>query len=261
MVNGLQLTDDGLIYCGSDGYMWASPASHFQDDHVMAVAHDIAARYEIDGLHLDRVRYAQSYVSCDPVSLVEAGGCFGTVPAEYASYEDWQRAQVSDFVARFYDELSTDYPDLWLSAAVWPVYQKKAEWGWPEPYVEGYATYYQDSKAWLANGSIDSISPMIYPSNPDVCPDDNPYWSQERWRTLVADFEADGNGRYIIPGIGGHYCSFDEIAARIQMAREIGTVGHALFSYGLLFEKGYFDELAAGPYAETGVVPEIPWRP
>lgn len=259
--NGLQWTWDSLIYCGSDNYMWATPASEFHEDHVLAVLKDVAARYDIDGLHLDRVRYAQSYVSCDPVSLAETGACFGAAPAGYASYEAWQRAQVNEFVARVYYELLADYPDLWLSAAVWPVHTVKPEWGWQENYVTGYDTYYQDSKEWLAQGSIDSISPMIYPSNPDVCPDDNPYWSQERWATLTADFQEERNGRYIIPGIGGHYCSFDEIAARIQMAREIGVAGHAIFSYRLLLEKGYFDELAAGPYAETAVVPNLPWRP
>jgi hypothetical protein len=75
------------------------------------------------------------------------------------------------------------------------------------------------------------------------------------------DFEGDNNGRYIIPGIGGHYCSFAEIAARIQLARDIGTAGHAIFSYRLLLDKAYFDDLATGPYAETAVVPPIPWRP
>lgn len=259
--NGLQWTWDGLIYCGSDTYTWATPASTFHEDHVLAVIDDVVTRYDIDGLHLDRVRYAQAYVSCDPVSGAEVGDCFGAVPAGYASYEDWQRAQVDGLVARVYQLVQTTKPELWLSAAVWPVHTVKPEWGWSEIYVEGYHTYYQDSKGWLANGIIDSISPMIYPSNPDVCADDNPYWTQERWETLVRDFEAGGNGRFVIPGIGGHYCSFDEIAARIQLAREIGTVGHALFSYRLLLENAYFDDLAMGPYGETAVVPAIPWRP
>jgi uncharacterized lipoprotein YddW (UPF0748 family) len=207
------------------------------------------------------VRYAHSYASCDPVSLAETGDCFGAAPAGYASYEDWQREQVNHLVARIYTETLAVNPDLWLSAAVWPVHTKKAEWNWDEYYQEGYSSYYQDSKAWLADGAIDSISPMIYPGSTSVCPDDNIYWTQERWQTLVADYQAESNGRYIIPGIGGHYCSFDEIAARIQMARDIGTAGHAIFSYRLLLDNGYFDDLAAGPYAETAVVPEMGWRP
>lgn len=260
-VNGLQWLTDETVYCSGDKYRWASPASEFHDDHVISIAKDIADRYEIDGLHLDRIRYANSFTSCDPVSLAETGECFGTAPEGYASYEDWQRAQVSEFVGRVYDEVLGAHPELWLSAAVWPVHTKKAEWGWDEYYQEGYSTYYQDSKGWLAANKIDSISPMIYPGSTSECPDDNAHWTQERWQTLTADFEAENNGRYIIPGIGGHYCSFAEIEARIQAARDIGTAGHAIFSYRLLLNNEYFDDLADGPYVETAVVPPISWRP
>lgn len=256
--NGLQWGATTAV-C-ADGYWWATPASTFHDDHVIAVALDIANRYAIDGLHLDRIRYIGTNASCDPVSAAQSGvACFGNPPAGYASYGDWQRAQVDNLVRRFYEEVIAAHPDLWLSAAVWPVHTKKPEWGWTEPYQQGYVNYYQDSKGWLAAGTMDSISPMIYPSSVN-CPDNNIYWTQARWQMLVADFQMERNGRYIIPGIGTAYCDFGEIEARIEMARQIGTAGHALFSYGALESNGYFADLAAGPYAETAVVPPIPWR-
>ncbi|PIE81488.1 MAG: hypothetical protein CSA11_03885 [Chloroflexi bacterium] len=259
-VNGLQWLTTGEVFCSGDHYLWATPASLYHDWHVVSVVKDVANRYDIDGLHLDRIRYSDGSTSCDPVSLSITGRCFGTPPVGYTSYQDWQRAQVNGTVNLIYHEVLAAHPDLWISAAVWPVHTKKAEWGWPESYKEGYYDYYQDSKAWIAGGYIDSISPMIYPASTSVCPDGNVYWSQSRWQTLVADFMAERNGRYIIPGIGGHYCSFSEIASRIQMARDMNTAGHAIFSYRLLSDKGYFDDLAAGPYAETAVVPGIPWR-
>jgi hypothetical protein len=74
----------------------------------------------------------------------------------------------------------------------------------------------------------------------------------------VADFQAEANGRAIIPGIGTSYCDFAEIETRIEMARSLGTAGHALFSYSSLLSNSYFDELANGPYAETAVVPPLP---
>jgi hypothetical protein len=77
----------------------------------------------------------------------------------------------------------------------------------------------------------------------------------------VADFQANSGGRHIVPGIGTGYCTFDEIAWRIETARTLGTAGHALFSYGDLLANDYFDDLAAGPYAQPATVPDIPWRP
>ena len=252
-VNGLQWTDGNAVYCRA--YQLATPASVFTDDHLIAVATDLATRYDIDGIHLDYIRYGGENTSCDPVSAARYGAaCFSN-----PGYADWQRAQVNGTVQRFYQEVAPLKADLWLSAAVWPIYIERPEWGWGGWATEGYHTYYQDSKAWLAAGIIDSISPMIYPAAYN-CPD-NSFWSQDKWQTLVADFQADRAGRFVIPGIGAGYCTFDEIEARITLARQIDTAGHALFSYGSLLQNGYFDDLAEGPYAAPAVPPAITWHP
>jgi len=86
------------------------------------------------------------------------------------------------------------------------------------------------------------------------------YWTRDRWQTLVTNFQADSGGRFIIPGIGANL-DFGEIAARIEFARVAGTAGHAIFSYGDLNNLGYFDDLAAGPYAQPAAVPAINWHP
>lgn len=248
-VNGLQWTTSNTIHCS--GYQRATPASVFADDHYVGIAQDLANRYDIDGIHLDHIRYGASHVSCDPVSEAAFGAdCFSS-----AGYADWQRAQVNGTVNRFYEDVILANNDLWLSAAVWPVHIN--QWGWSVS--QGYHDYYQDSKAWVAGGYIDSISPMIYPSSFN-CPD-NSFWNLNVWQTLVADFQASASGRYVIPGIGTGYCSFDEIANRIAAARSIGTAGHALFSYSGLKAGAYFDDLAAGPYATPALLPDIPWHP
>lgn len=249
-LNGLQWLSNGDVLC--DVYRRSTPASGFADEHYLAVAKDLVTRYDIDGIHLDNIRYGAN-ASYDPVSEANYDNTY--------TYAEWQRRQVNGTVRKFYEQVVPLKAGLWLSAAVWPVYQKKPEWGWTEPYQQGYSTYYQDSKAWLADGYIDSISPMIYPGGVVECPDNNIYWTQERWQTLVADFQMDGNGRYIIPGIGTSYCTFDEIEARINMARQIGTAGHALFSYHGLLTNDYFQALADGPYAMPATIPTITWHP
>jgi uncharacterized lipoprotein YddW (UPF0748 family) len=228
----------------------------FLDNHLLSVATDLVTHYDVDGLHLDHIRYENGSTSCDPVSEGRYGtSCFGYNGQE--SYADWQRRQVNGTVEKLYDEIVPLKPNLWLSAAVWPIYKNYPSWNWPSV-LEGYVDFYQDSKAWLSGSYVDSISPMIYPATFN-CPD-NSFWTQTRWNTLVSDFNAGRNGRYIIPGIGAGYCSFGEIEARINMARSIGTAGHALFSYSGLLARGFFDDLANGPYATPAVVPPIPWH-
>lgn len=249
---GLQWTTSDEVHCS--GYWRATPASIFLDNHLMSVVTDLVQRYDIDGVHLDHIRYGGSNTSCDPVSESRAGGeCFQVVPQGYASYGDWQRAQVNGTVNRFYTTLFdvgnnpgvVDKPNFMLSGAVWPYYES------------GYLNYYQDSKAWLASGNIDALMPMLYGSF-DTSP--------EVWRDYAAGFQAANAGRFVIPGIhGGYYGgepgTFEDISARIEAARQLGTAGHAIFSYSYLRDNGYFDDLAAGPYSQPAVPPTISWHP
>lgn len=251
--NGLQWTESNEVHCS--GYRRATPASVFLDDHMMAVATDIVQRYDIDGLHLDHIRYGGSGVSCDPVSEERSGvRCFTAAPSGYASYQAWQRAQVNGTVSKFYHTLFgedgqgggvADKPNFMLSAAVWPYYES------------GRNSYYQDSRAWPAGGYIDALMPMLYGSF-DTSP--------EIWRDYAAGFQNASAGRHIIPGIhgaefGGQFGTFDDIAQRIEAARQLGTAGHAIFAYNFLESNGYFDDLRFGPYAEPADPPPIPWHP
>ena len=103
---------------------------------------------------------------------------------------------------------------------------------------------------------------MIYPSSyAGGCMENSGYWSLSKWQTLAADFQNSRGDRYVLPGIGADYCDFGQIEARIVTARQLGTAGHALFSYSALNARGYFDDLRAGPYAAPASVPAIPWHP
>lgn len=252
-LNGTQWTTQGQVSCSE--YLYASPASPAVRAQVKSVAADLVTRYDVDGIHLDRVRYAGRNTSCDPVSEAMYGApCFtpGGTP-----YEDWQRQQVSTLVREIYEEVIVPARrGVWLSAAVWPTYQDK--WGWG--YSQGYRDYYQDSHGWAKGGYIDALMPMIYSYTQPA--DKNPF-PLERWRILAADHQANRGQRYVIPGIGAigpGLLSFDDIVQRINAARELGTAGHALYSYSALLANGYFDDFAAGPYAVPAAVPELPWH-
>ncbi|MFN2136093.1 MAG: glycoside hydrolase family 10 protein, partial [Candidatus Promineifilaceae bacterium] len=250
-LNAAQWDINGNIIC--EPYLRASPASIPFDDHLRAVVKELAQKYDVDGIHLDHIRYAGSASSCDPVSEER----YGAPCDDTTEYADWQRQQIDGTVEKLYTDLSALDREIWLSAAVWPVYQDNFGWG----VKGGFDTYYQDSKAWLAGQYIDSISPMIYTGSPNCS---GPYfWTRERWSALVADFQNDNAGRYVIPGIGVDFCTdddFAEITARIEEARRLGTAGHAIFSYSGLKDRGFFEKLANGPYAQPASVPPLPWH-
>jgi uncharacterized lipoprotein YddW (UPF0748 family) len=251
-LNGLMWTTADEEHCS--GYRRASPASLFVDDQLLSVANYLTDHYDLEGIHLDHIRYGSSNTSCDPVSEASAGvQCFDTPPG-YGSYGDFQRAQVNGTVSKFYNQVILPRQGLMLSAASWPVYINYWGWQWSGGSIsQGYYTFYQDAKGWVAGNYIDAIMPMIYGN-------EEAFSNLERWTTLVADYQEDRNGRFVIPGIDA-YEDFGEIVARINAARAIGTAGHAIFSYGALKAYEHFDDLAAGPYAELAVVPPITWHP
>jgi uncharacterized lipoprotein YddW (UPF0748 family) len=225
------------------GYLWASPGVDGVRDHVVAVVRDIASRYEVDGIHLDLVRYAGRLYSYDPLSNASAGG------VETEERAQWQRDRVTDLVGRIYAVIGQVRPSASLSAAVWFCYSGD---GCGYGLSSGYADYYQDSLGWLSKGVIDAIAPMLYqwPGFDDL----------EIWRDVMQQFQSASAGRHVYPGISGDFDDFDAIAARIQAARDAGTAGHAIFSYSAINSHGYWDDFVSGPYARPATPAPLPWR-
>ena len=231
----------------NEHYLAANPGHPAVMEHFVAVCRDIVLNYEVDGLHLDYVRYSGPHYSYDPVSerlYQEQGG---------GDRGDWQRAQVSELVGRVYDEVLPLRPGIALSAAVWPIYKDK--WGWVtygSTTYAGFGGFFQDSRGWLEAGTMDFIAPMLYGTAVMN--------SRDRYNTLVQDFMEESYGRHVYAGIHADYGSFSEIEARINMARRAGCQGQAIFAYSVVDSKGYWDEFRRGPYAQPAEVPAMPWK-
>lgn len=237
-------TPMNLMTC--DSYLWATPAWDGVKSQFLNVVADLVTRYDLDGVHLDLVRYPGRDYSYDP---------FTPNFPDDASRAAWQRGRVNLLVQETYRTVKARRPDTWVTAAVWGVYQNR--WGWPE-FSEGYSDYYQDSQRWLREGWVDAMMPMIYPAIPSAdCPDTT-VWTLDRFQTLVADFISAAGGRYVFPGIHGGYACFQDVIQRIQVTRELGTGGCAIFAHGPLNQRGYWDELATGAYPTRVPVPPLP---
>ena len=78
---------DGTPMALNDSYIFASPGNSEVRAHVAAVAADIDAHYDVDGIHLDYIRYPGSGYSHDAASVAAWDGS--------TSWEDFQREQVN----------------------------------------------------------------------------------------------------------------------------------------------------------------------
>jgi uncharacterized lipoprotein YddW (UPF0748 family) len=228
-------------------YLTASPGHPAVADHIVAVCRDLLQKYDVDGLHLDYVRYSGPTYSHDPVSEQRFAD------AQPVAWADWQRAQITQLVGRLYGELGQLRPEPALSVAAWPIYKDK--WGWVTygtVTYDGYDGYYQDSRAWLREGKADFLAPMLYGTSVQNYLD--------RYQILVQDFVNESYGRHVYAGIHAGYSDFSEIERRIEIAREAGAQGQAIFAYSLVDGNDYWDDFRTGPYAEPAQVPPMAWK-
>jgi len=203
-----------------------------------------AADYDIDGIHLDYIRYKGPNVcycpGCrmrfeeqtgEPVENWPADAAPGGPRAE--AYADFKREQITGFVREVRHALKEKKPDLKLSAAVWE----------PAPSALRVS---QDWPAWVDEGLLDFVCPMIYT-------EDMAYF-----RGTLGEIMARVAGQaQVCPGLKasmrprpGSHNPLDTLVDQITGARELGADGF------VLFELWEYQKTHLMPYLKAGVASE-----
>ncbi len=227
-----------------DGYVFGSPGNADLQDHVAAVAADIVRNYEVDGIHLDYIRYPGIGYCFDAVSESRFAAALAADPS--LSRDDWQRDQVSATVQKVFDAVKAQEPAAALSAAVWFICRNV--WGWSSV-SQGCVEYYQDPRAWAASGHIDAVVPMIYF---DIA---EPYGARLDFRAMLDDHVSGMSGVPVYAGIDGDEADFGNIAAEIAYSRTAGAGGYVIFAYSSIVGHDAFDDFEAGPNADEAWPP------
>lgn len=235
-------------------YLWVSPGHPDVRAHTVAVARDLLTRYDVDGLHLDRVRSPGPTYSHDARTLEELAAAQALDPA--LTHPAFMTASVNATVAALYDAVLELRPTAALSAAVWGIHTALPGCNTSE----GKPDYHQDSWAWAEGGFIDALVPMAYWDIEDgACTD---------WSALLDDFLAHTGDRALWMGMhaldDGAF-DIDRIAARVALARARGAAGTAVFASAYLDTEAGWDALrgtpeAPGPFLQDAVVPALTWR-
>jgi uncharacterized lipoprotein YddW (UPF0748 family) len=239
-------------------YVYLSPAHAGVRTHLARVAADIVRRYDVDGIHLDRIRYPGAAFGWDPASLAQ----FGKDPA--ANPQDWsrfRRSLVNRMVKETHDSIHS-VRKVPLSAAVWPIYDRE-RFGWRAS-SSGIAQFFQDTWEWARGGYLDVAVPMTYfyvadercsyrPRRPGQDP--NPDWD-----CMVAD-HVDGmrsSGRHVYAGVLAGQ-GREEMARQVRIGRQRGVNGFSFYFYSSLAELNAFGFLGDGVFREPAVPPRMNW--
>ncbi len=247
------------IVCDSAGvpapitehYTSFSPGIPAVHDYIISVVLDIIENYDVDGIHFDYIRYPEGSTnrgySHDSISVARYNSPEGN-PLNL-DWADWQRDQLTAFMAMAYDSITAVKPWIKVSAAVLGTY-RGGTWN-------AYNTVYQDARRWTELGKVDFIAPMIY--NPRSHPT-APF--MERARDYKDDFTVD---RPVYPGIGSfRYTSkkkpytWREAEGQVNDLRREGFAGMVFFSSRSLH--GNWDTMKDKYYYNRAEFPAMDWK-
>ncbi len=208
--------------------LYSSPSAPEVKERVYAVATDLVERYEIDGIHLDYVRYPSqafdysrgaldrfrtwiagritddrraaltSALDRNPLAFVEA------FPD---SWDEYRRNQITDLVERIYVGVKRRRPEVLVSAAVFPDAR------------ESFTHRFQDWAGWLRKGIVDVVAPMAY----------NP--SDALFDEAISNAAEVSGSERVWAGVGVHLTTYEGTLSQIEIAQRIGVRGFLLFSY------------------------------
>lgn len=196
--------------------------------HLAAVVGDLA-RYDVDGIHLDYVRYASAEHGYHPRALdrfrAETGAA-GTPAPDDAAWSAWRRAQVDALVGAARDAVAASGRAPVLSAAVISWGEGPGGPGTPSfADTRAYRDALQDWAGWPERGLVDALVPMNYFREHDA---GQAAWLRQ-WLAFERDLQAR-TGTPVVPGVAGYLNAPDDALAQVGLA--VGHTGAAaLYSY------------------------------
>jgi uncharacterized lipoprotein YddW (UPF0748 family) len=231
---------NGWLLSGEDGreQPWLDPAAEQARIYMLNAINEIATKYEVDGIHLDFVRYPHYSGSLGPTVRKRfedsVGKPVASWPADVKSggkrrveFMRWRSEQTIGFVASVRSHLRRIAPGKMLTAAVFGKYPACVD------------SVGQDWHAWIEQGLVDYVLPMNYT-------EDQALFSQ--W---VGDQSATRKlRRHVLPGIGvtaaESRLDASQVIDQIEEARRAGCPGYALFDLDATLVKQIMPILSLG---------------
>jgi uncharacterized lipoprotein YddW (UPF0748 family) len=203
-------------------YVSLNPCLPAVRHYIVGVLRDVVARYDLDELHLDYLRFPNEQPPGEPdrskldyprdattVGLFEADT--GKKPdADPAAWKAWRTEQVSILLQDIRRMMRETKPSVELSAAVGVV-------------PENALSHFQDSESWLAQDLLDVVYPMNYTPKLDTF-DQN-----------VASWKKISKGHHVVMGVSLE--AGDVSVAGEQLDSSLRAFnGYSAYAYSSIFD-------------------------
>ena len=149
---------------GDEGYM--DPEKSQTGDYLAQICADVTRRYDIDGIHLDYIRYPETW----KLKVNRTQG----------------RPYITDIVQKIHKAVKAEKPWVKLSCSPVGKYDDISRYqslGW-----NANTTVCQDAQGWLRTGLMDALFPMMY-------------FQGNHFYPFVVDWKEHSYGRMLAPGL------------------------------------------------------------
>lgn len=215
---------------GDDGYM--KPELNATADYIARICGEITRNYDIDGIHLDYIRYPE-------------------VGKRYVGSVEGRR-----YITRIVERISSTVKGIkpWVKLSCSPVGKhadlaRYSSNGW-----NARTAMWQDAQAWLCDGLMDELLPMMYFKGNNFYP-------------FALDWQENNHGKIVAPGLGIYFLSPKErnwdlcdIKREMYFLRCHG-MGHAYFRSQFFTDnvKGIYDFAADMIDHYPALIPPMTW--
>ena len=238
--------------------MYLAPGNPEVKRHLREVVKEIVTRYDVDGIHLDYVRYPEPNVGydgatrtafqreygIDPIQIDQPDSLFldvigaEQIPDLRARWIQWKRDQITGLVRDLRHDLDLSGRSIKLTAAV------------IADQVAALNRHGQDWPTWLREGIVDAVMPMCYGTSTPLV---------ERQIAAALSIPTE---RHVYPGIALYNQNARDASDKIRRARKMGVDGIALFSFDALVGRtGYMRQMKTWVLQRPTTPTRMRWRP
>lgn len=216
---------------GDEGYM--DPEKPQTAEYLADLCAEITGNYDIDGIHLDYIRYHETW----PMKVSRRQG----------------RTNITNIVRAISRRVKSIKP--WVKMSCSPIGKYKdlsrfSSYGW-----NAYERVCQDAQAWLRDGLMDELFPMMY-------------FRGNQFYPFALDWNEHSYGRIVAPGLGIYFMSprekdwpLADITREMLTLRHYG-MGHAFFRSKFFTDnvKGIYDFTAQSFNQYPALIPPMTWQ-
>lgn len=205
--------------------------------YIATICREITDKYDIDGIHLDYIRYPETWPGLD---------------TKNRATQEQRRENITNIVKAVHAVVKKSKP--WVKMSCSPVgkfrdVSRYSSRGW-----NAYDKVFQDAQGWLRDGMMDQLYPMMY-------------FRGDHFYPFAANWAENDYGKTVVPGLGVYFLDpregkwqRDDVTREMFVLRTLG-LGHAYFRSDFFTRnlKGIYDYTCnyIDPY--PALIPPMHW--